>query len=137
MSTGVTAADNLPAEFEEFKNNKNTSVFKIYKIENGVIVTESTSESKAFEDFTNALPSDDCRYALYKNDFQTTDGRPNTKLVIVFWSPDSASVKPKMIYAGSKTAFDQVCTGVSIKITATDMSELTKSILDEACRKFN
>jgi hypothetical protein len=32
-----------------------------------------------------AMPSDDCRYALYDMDFTTTDGRPANKLVFISW----------------------------------------------------
>lgn len=41
-----------------------------------------------------------------------------------------------MMYAGSKDALIRALVGVSTKITATDLSELTHEILTEACRKF-
>ena len=51
-------------------------------------------------------------------------------------SPDTAKVKNKMIYAGSKDALTRALVGVSTKISASDMSELTESVVIEACRKF-
>lgn len=51
-------------------------------------------------------------------------------------SPDSAKVKPKMVYAGSKDALTRALVGVSIKITATDSSELSESIIQDQCRKI-
>ena len=51
-------------------------------------------------------------------------------------APDSATVKKKMIFAGSKDALTRAFVGVGTKVSATDMSELTEDILIEACRKF-
>lgn len=42
-----------------------------------------------------------------------------------------------MVYAGSKDALTRVLVGVSVKLTATDLSELTAEIVQDACRKFN
>ena len=54
----------------------------------------------------------------------------------LFRAPDTARVKAKMVYAGSKAALDRVFVGVSTKITAVDMSDLTEEKVQEACRKF-
>ena len=51
-------------------------------------------------------------------------------------SSDNAKVKDKMIYAGSKDALTRTLVGISIKVHATDLSELTEDIVIEACRKF-
>lgn len=42
-----------------------------------------------------------------------------------------------MIYAGSKDALTRALVGISVKINATDMSELTEDIVKDACKKFN
>lgn len=42
-----------------------------------------------------------------------------------------------MVYAGSKDALTKVFVGVAVKITATDLSEISESIAQDACRKFN
>jgi len=41
-----------------------------------------------------------------------------------------------MIYAGSKDALNRAFVGVATKITATDRSELTETIVQDACKKF-
>jgi len=41
-----------------------------------------------------------------------------------------------MLYAGSKDALGRVFVGVSVKINATDFTELTEEVAVEACRKF-
>lgn len=135
-STGVSVSDKAIADFNEFKKSSNKTKFVIFKINTGSIETEHTSESTSFDEFVALLPADDCRYAVYKMDFTTNDGRPNTKLVSIAWSPDSAGVKSKMVYAGSKDALTRVMVGISVKLTATDLSELTVSIVQDACRKY-
>lgn len=51
-------------------------------------------------------------------------------------NPDNSPVKAKMLYAGSKDAFNRMADGISIKIAATDMAEITEDIMVEACKKF-
>jgi cofilin len=85
MSTGVTVTDATFAEFNEFRKASNTSKFLILKIENGVIIKETISEDSRFEEFLSALPADECRYAVYKMDYTTHDGRPGNKLVSISW----------------------------------------------------
>lgn len=41
-----------------------------------------------------------------------------------------------MVYAGSKDALTKALVGVSTKVAATDRSELTESIIIDACQKF-
>ena len=59
--------------------------FIIYKIDGPNIISEQKSESDDFDTFLAALPPDDCRYAIYDMDFETNDGRPGNKLVMVAW----------------------------------------------------
>jgi cofilin len=89
------------------------------------IVIEKTGPlASTYDDFVAALPADDCRYGLIDLEFESEDGRPTSKLVFISWNPDTASVRPKMLYAGSKEALKAVLSGVGIHINATDYSEL-------------
>ena len=158
-ATGVTVADEVMTEFNEFKLGRVKAKFIIYKIVDGKIITDTISESDNFDEFISLLPPDDCRYAVYDMEFSTTDGRPGNKIVMVAWyyliqyhlfffhllvpdldglfvyltyrAPDTAKIKSKMVYAGSKDALTRALVGVSTKVTATDMSELSKEILVE------
>jgi cofilin len=86
MSTGVSVHDDAIAKYSEFKKSSNASRFIIFKIEDGkVVVDGEMSESPVYEDFLNRLPADDCRYAVYKKDYTTNDGRSQTKLVFISW----------------------------------------------------
>ena len=46
--------------------------------------------------------------------YETSDGRPQDKLVFVFWSPDNSPAMKKMLYAGSKDIIKKQFTGVRV-----------------------
>ncbi|XP_015685721.1 cofilin-1-like, partial [Protobothrops mucrosquamatus] len=53
--------------------------------------------------FVAMLPPSDCRYALYDATYETKESKKED-LVFLFWAPESAPLKSKMIYASSKDA---------------------------------
>jgi cofilin len=136
MSTGVSVDDSCIAKFNDIKLSKLKARYVTYKIADGQIVEDQISMDGSFDDFLATIPEDDCRYALYDMAFTTNDGRPTSKLVLITWAPDTAKVKSKMLYAGSKESLNRAFTGVGIKINATDLSELTEEVVTDACKKF-
>ena len=87
-NTGIVVDDGAIDEFCSFKIKKGTRYgFITYKIdkENGKIVTDQKSESRTVQDLINALPEDDCRFAILDNDYKTHDGRDSSKLVMIAW----------------------------------------------------
>ena len=56
--------------------------------------------SATFEEFKNSLPEKDVRFCVFNFEGTTKDGRNVSKLVYVFWSPDTAP--GKFIYKYSK-----------------------------------
>jgi len=136
-ATGVSCADAVISQYNDLKLGRIKARFITYKIDGGSIVTETVgAENASFDDFVQAIPADDCRYAVYDMSFTTSDGRAASKLVMVAWSPDTSKIKSKMVYAGSKDALTRALVGISVKVTATDLSELTEQALVEACKKF-
>jgi cofilin len=112
----------------------------IYKLsaDNTMIEIDQCGErTKSYDDFCEALPDNDCRYGLLDLDFETADGRPTSKLVLLQWNPDTAKIRSKMLYAGSKDILKASMPGIGIQIAATDASELS---MDDAIlpvvRKF-
>jgi len=89
-----------------------------------IVIEKQGERTKTYEDFCEDLPENDCRYGLIDLEFETDDGRPTSKLVFISWNPDTASVRPKMLYSGSKEALKSALAGVGIHINATDHSEL-------------
>ena len=84
-ATGVSVHDDAINEFNDMKLKRIKAKFIIYKIDGPNIISEQKSESDDFDTFLAALPPDDCRYAIYDMDFETNDGRPGNKLVMVAW----------------------------------------------------
>ncbi|KAJ0002910.1 hypothetical protein NQD34_008059 [Periophthalmus magnuspinnatus] len=61
--------------------------------------------------FVSMLPLKDCRYALYDATYETKETKKED-LVFIFWAPECASLKSKMIYASSKDAIKRKFEGI-------------------------
>uniref|UniRef100_A0A7S2XQT8 ADF-H domain-containing protein n=1 Tax=Attheya septentrionalis TaxID=420275 RepID=A0A7S2XQT8_9STRA len=142
MATGVVCKDEILESYNAFrlKQAPYDCTFIIYKISDDKATIEIDTcgdREKTYEDFCEALPENDCRYGLLDLDFETADGRPTSKLVLLQWNPDNAKIKSKILYAGSKEALKASMPGIGIQVQANDHSELSMedSILP-VVRKF-
>lgn len=141
-NTGISVADELIAQFNEFKLGRIVPKpkFLIYHIVADQVVVEHVGADEgdnSFAAFVALLPESDCRFGVYDMTFETNDGRPGNKLVLVAWSPDNAKVKAKMVYSGTKDAVKRALQGISTNVNATDLSELTEDEVVRACRQFS
>lgn len=106
QTTGVTVNDAVVEAFNAFKLHRepHNNRFFVYKIENSseIVVDTFGDKSKNYDDFVACLPTNECRYGVFDLDFTTTDGRQGNKIVFISWSPDTAKIRQKMVYAGSK-----------------------------------
>lgn len=106
QTTGVTVNDEAVEMFNAFKLHRapHDNRYFTYKIENDseIVVDTFGDKSKTYDDFTACLPPTECRYGVFDLDYVTRDGRDANKLVFISWSPDTAKIKNKMVYAGSK-----------------------------------
>lgn len=134
--------DDVITQFNDFKLKRPPFNYRyfIYKIENdSQIVIESTAPIEAdYEQFYETLSAikDECRYALIDLEVVTSDGRPDSQIVFISWSPDTAKIKSKMLYASSKEAIKRVLIGVGIHLNATDVSELEKGYVMDSIKKY-
>ena len=128
QSTGVSVDDEVASSFQKFKLQQEPYKLRyfIYEIKDKKtsIISKQGERSKTYDDFVEEMPENECRNGLIDIEFETDDGRPTSKLVFISWNPDTASVRPKMIYSGSKEALKSALVGVGIHINATDHSEL-------------
>eukprot|EP01111_Echinosteliopsis_oligospora_P006825 TRINITY_DN211_c0_g1_i1.p1 TRINITY_DN211_c0_g1~~TRINITY_DN211_c0_g1_i1.p1 ORF type:complete len:149 (+),score=37.69 TRINITY_DN211_c0_g1_i1:155-601(+) len=92
---------------------------------------------KEYTDFVKrALPQNECRYAIYDFDFKAEDGGDRSKIVFVLWAPDSAKIKPKMMYTSSKDAIRKQLVGIGSEVQATDAAEIAfEAVLEKCLRK--
>jgi cofilin len=138
QESGVTVSREVESEFNQFMLGVNRkSTFIIFKIENNerIVIDFISGEDEVFQTFLDKLPKSECRFAVYSFDFTTKDGQARNKIVSISWLPDTARVTEKMLYSTSKDALPNVM-GVTTRIRAYELDELTEEIVLEACRKF-
>lgn len=100
------------------------------------IVVEETSTNSDYDAFLEKLPEDECKYAIYDFEYEIGGGEgKRSKIVFFTWSPDTAPIKSKMIYAASKDALRRALNGVSSDVQGTDFSEVAyESVLDRVSK---
>ncbi|XP_053305676.1 cofilin-1 [Spea bombifrons] len=131
MASGVMVDDDVIKTFNDMKVRKSSTPEEIKKRKKAVlfclsddkksIILEEGKEilvgdiGSTVEDpykcFVDMLPRDDCRYALYDATYETKETKKED-LVFIFWAPDDAPLKSKMIYASSKDAIKKKFTGI-------------------------
>ncbi|PWA74829.1 Actin-binding, cofilin/tropomyosin type [Artemisia annua] len=120
--------DECKLKFLELKSKRNYR-FIIFKIEEQVIVEKVGSPDESYEDFTNSLPSNECRYAVFDFDFITDENCQKSKIFFIAWAPDTSKVRAKMVYASSKDRFKRELEGIQVELQATDPSEMSLDIV--------
>ncbi|XP_063295104.1 cofilin-2 [Pelobates fuscus] len=131
MASGVTVNDEVIKVFNEMKVRKSSTSEEIKKRKKAVLFCLSPDKKEIiveqakqilvgeigstvedpYRTFVNLLPLDDCRYGLYDATYETRESKKED-LVFIFWAPDNAPLKSKMIYASSKDAIKKKFTGI-------------------------
>ncbi|GJS86721.1 actin-depolymerizing factor 2 [Tanacetum coccineum] len=123
--------DDCKLKFMDLKA-KRTFRFIIYKIEEKqkqVIVEKLGEPAETYDEFAACLPADECRYAVFDYDFLTPEGVQKSRIFFIAWSPDTARVRSKMIYASSKDRFKRELDGIQVELQATDASEVGLDVI--------
>ncbi|XP_038886312.1 uncharacterized protein LOC120076526 [Benincasa hispida] len=128
-ASGMAVRDECKLKFLELKTKRNYR-FIIFKIENQEVVVEKLgSPEETYEDFTAAIPANECRYAVFDFDFTTDENCQKSKIFFIAWSPDTSKVRNKMVYASSKDRFKRELDGIQVELQATDPSEMSFDII--------
>jgi len=136
MSSGVTVNDACLEVFQDLKLKKKYK-YIIYKLnaDNTEIVTEKTAETSTYDDFIASLPVDGCRYAIYDLEYEKPGEGQRNKICFFAWSPDTAKIKSKMVYAASKDALRKKLVGIASEIQCTDLAEVAyDAVLEKVSR---
>ncbi|KAI3980657.1 hypothetical protein MKX01_025222 [Papaver californicum] len=107
-ASGIAVHDDCKQRFLELKAKR---TFRFVKI----IVEKLGESAERYEDFTSHLPADECRYVIYDFDFVTAENCQKSKIFFIHWSPDTARVRTKMIYASSKERFERELDGIQVE----------------------
>uniref|UniRef100_A0AAA9TKZ5 Cofilin 2 n=4 Tax=Laurasiatheria TaxID=314145 RepID=A0AAA9TKZ5_BOVIN len=130
-ASGVTVNDEVIKVFNDMKVRKSSTQEEIKKRKKAVlfclsddkrqIIVEEAKQilvgdigdtvEDPYTSFVKLLPLNDCRYALYDATYETKESKKED-LVFIFWAPESAPLKSKMIYASSKDAIKKKFTGI-------------------------
>nr|GEY10847.1 actin-depolymerizing factor 7 [Tanacetum cinerariifolium] len=128
-ASGMAVDDECKLKFSELKSKRNYR-FIIFKIEEQQVIVEKVgSPDESYEDFTNSLPSNECRYAVFDFDFITDENCQKSKIFFIAWAPDTSKVRAKMVYASSKDRFKRELDGIQVELQATDPSEMSLDIV--------
>ncbi|KAG2296984.1 hypothetical protein Bca52824_043653 [Brassica carinata] len=128
-ASGMAVEDECKLKFLELKAKRNYR-FIIFRIDGQQVVVEKLgSPEENYDDFTNSLPANECRYAVYDFDFTTIENCQKSKIFFIAWSPDSSRVRMKMVYASSKDRFKRELDGIQVELQATDPSEMSFDII--------
>mmetsp|Transcript_66144 Transcript_66144/g.148627 ORF Transcript_66144/g.148627 Transcript_66144/m.148627 type:complete len:140 (+) Transcript_66144:105-524(+) len=129
--SGVTCADACVEAYNDMKMHKQDHRFITFKIQDKkqiVVDIKEPDMSKTWQAIKEALPDSEPRYAVMDVDYTTDDGRAQSKLTFVFWSPDDkTTVKDRMLYASSKDAIKKKLTGIMKELQANDFDDLSEA----------
>ncbi|XP_050225034.1 actin-depolymerizing factor 1-like isoform X1 [Mercurialis annua] len=125
-TSGMAVHDDCKLRFLELKAKRTYRyvVFKIEEKQKQVLVEKVGEPAQSYEDFAASLPADECRYAVYDFDFVTEENCQKSKIFFLAWSPDTARVRSKMIYASSKDRFKRELDGIQVELQVTDPTEM-------------
>ncbi|KAH0508130.1 Cofilin-1 [Microtus ochrogaster] len=117
---------------EEVKKRKKAVLFCLSEDKKNIILEEGKeilvgdvgqTVDDPYTTFVKMLPDKDCRYALYDATYETKESKKED-LVFIFWAPESAPLKSKMIYASSKDAIKKKLTGIKHELQANCYEEV-------------
>ncbi|XP_068116571.1 cofilin-1 [Hyperolius riggenbachi] len=140
MASGVVVSDKVITIFNDMKVRKQNCseprkkavIFRLSDDKKSIIPEEGkeillpdigVTIHDAYKCFVEMLPPNDCRYALFDCSFETKESKKE-ELVFLFWSPECAPLKSKMIYASSKDGLRKKLTGVKHEYQATCPNEV-------------
>jgi cofilin len=129
MATGVQIDSQLITEFNEFKmgSKYRYMLFKVSDDKKSIILDKKGDNNLSYQDFVKNLPQNDCRYGVVNFEYTTESDGKRAKIVFVVWAPETAPIKSKMLYAGTKNDLKKSLVGLSIEIQGTDLSEVDEA----------
>lgn len=137
LTHSVKPNDECVQAFNDLKLKKKykSIIFKLSD-DKKEIVLDGTSSDADYDQFVEKLPENDCRYAVYDLEYEIGAGEGKRSKIIFFsWSPDTAPVRSKMVYASSKEAIRRALNGVQAEVQGTDFSEVAYEAILEKVSK--
>ncbi|XP_032821001.1 cofilin-2-like [Petromyzon marinus] len=148
MASGIKVHDDCLKVFNEMKVRKSSSAddvkkrkkiafFKISECGKFIVVDEEKqvlvgdigdTVDDPFNTFVKLLPEKDCCYALYDISYETCESRKE-ELMFIFWAPENANIKKKMVYASSTNNLRAAFTGVKHVWQVNGLEDISRSAI--------
>ncbi|RLN19690.1 hypothetical protein C2845_PM02G30000 [Panicum miliaceum] len=130
-ASGMAVDDDCKRKFLELKAKRTYRfvVFRIDEKQKQVVVERLGEPNLTYDDFAATLPADECRYCVYDFDFVTEEGCQKSMIFFIAWSPDTAKIRCKMLYASSKDKFKRELDGIQVQLQATDPTEMGLDVI--------
>ncbi|XP_063479259.1 LOW QUALITY PROTEIN: coiled-coil domain-containing protein 125 [Symphalangus syndactylus] len=158
MASGVAVSDGVIKVFndmkvcksstpEEVKKRKKAVLFCLSEDKKNIILKEGKeillgdvdqNIDDPYAIFVKMLPDKDCLCALYDATYETKESKKED-LVFIFWAPESAPLKSKIISASSKDAINKKLTGIKQELQANyyeEEVEILKTELEASQRQL-
>uniref|UniRef100_A0A2I3GW11 ADF-H domain-containing protein n=1 Tax=Nomascus leucogenys TaxID=61853 RepID=A0A2I3GW11_NOMLE len=128
MASGVAVSDGVIEVFKDMKMCKSSTPEEAKKCKSEDkknIILEEGKEILVGDvaTFVKKLPYKDYCYALYDATYETKESKEED-LVFIFWAPESAPLKGKIIYASSKDTIKRKLTGIKHALQANCYEEV-------------
>lgn len=143
MASGVKVDNACKTVFQEIKLGRKFR-YVLFGFAKGdptqIVVLKQADPSATYESFTQDLfgaeTDKECRYAVYDAEYEAATGMQKNKILFFMWSPDTATIKQKMLYSSSKDALRRAFgEGVAKEIQANDHGDLQWQNVLDICKK--
>jgi cofilin len=86
-ASGMAVNDECKLKFLELKAKRTYRyiTFRIEEKQKQVIVDKLGAPTMSYDEFTDSLPDNECRYAIYDFDFVTEEGCQKSKIFFIAW----------------------------------------------------
>lgn len=91
MQASLNIDESIAARFTELRMKRAHRYLIVSINQDGTQATVETTGARdqSFDSFKASVPTDEPRYAIYDLEYNTKDGRKESKLVFVMYSPDT------------------------------------------------
>jgi hypothetical protein len=133
MSSGVTLNPDCQTVYNELKlgHKFRYIIYSLTKDLTHIEVLKTAPPQSSFDNFIDefkeAEEQRECRYGVFDAEYNLNDGQSRQKLVFFLWSPESATVKQKMVYTSSKMCLRKALVGIGKEVQACDHGDLAWS----------
>lgn len=131
--SGIAVADDAINLFYYMKA-KSAYRWAMWGINNNgseIVIVDVGGKDSNYQQFVEKLPENDCRFAVYDYQVTNSEGRVFQKLVFLSWSPDTATVRTKMMYASSKDFLKSHMEGLAVELQVSDKDDITEEDIHE------